>query len=212
MIGKGNISVKPDVTILTMVLSRIDESYDGVVKAATGDVRILKSLIEELGLDRDSLKTIHFDVDQEYESYRDDHDGYRKRFIGYRCRQTVRFTFPSDNRMLGKALHMISKSGLDPDLRISYTNSDPEGAKMLLIAEAIQDSKAKANVIAEAAGVVLGEIETIDYSWSTIRFESDVMCNADMCMMSSSTDSLDVDFTPEDIERSDEITIVWSIV
>ena len=65
----------------------------------------------------------------------------------------------------------------------------------------------------EAAGVTLGDIITIDYSWGEITFLSEPMHKcmslAEECYMPSG--SYDIDIEPDDIDVTDTVTVVWKI-
>ena len=65
----------------------------------------------------------------------------------------------------------------------------------------------------EAAGVKLGDIITIDYSWGEITFLSEpmerCMSLAEECCMPSG--SYDIDIEPDDIDTTDTVTFVWQI-
>ena len=69
-------------------------------------------------------------------------------------------------------------------------------------------------MLTEAAGVQLGDIVTIDYSWGEVEFISHPMekCMSlaeDCCMASPS--GYDIDIEPDDIDMSDTVTVVWRI-
>ena len=75
---------------------------------------------------------------------------------------------------------------------------------------------AKAAVIADAAGVTLKDIQTIDYSWGRLDFEVRPMemMSADCAggqMMRCKANSYDINIEPDDIEVSDTVTAVWEI-
>lgn len=96
------------------------------------------------------------------------------------------------------------------------TVKNPEKSKNELLANAVKDSMGKANVLADAAGVVIGDSVTIDYSWAEIDFVSRPMNKMmlEACCMreQAETDgSYDIDIEPDDIDVSDSVTIVWSI-
>ncbi len=205
--GRGRISVKPDITVISLGFSNTFTSYEATLEASAKEVSMVKDMLTDLGFDREGLKTTSFRIEPEYESYKDSKGNYRSEFKGYSYSQRLRFTFPTSNETLGRVLYTVAHSGIDPRVNISFTNSDPEGAKLKLIAEAVKDSRRKAEIIADAAGVVLGEIENIDYSWSTMVFESRPI---DECYLEAAA-MYSVDIEPEDIEKEDDITIVWSI-
>ena len=103
-------------------------------------------------------------MDTAYEGYRDRQGDYKQRFAGYKYEHVLKVEFPSDNGRLGKVLYALGNSPLKPELRLSYTVSDPESAKNELLARAVSDAKAEAVVLSSAAGVPLLDIQSIDYS------------------------------------------------
>ena len=109
-------------------------------------------------------------------------------------------------------LYALARSGVEPELRLSYTVRDPEAVKNELLDRAVSDAKAKAAVLARAGGVVLGEIRHIDYSWGELGLE---VRPTDRMLMSangvSAKRSLDLDIEPDDIEASDTVSVVWEI-
>ena len=70
----------------------------------------------------------------------------------------------------------------------------------------------KADILAKSAGVNLGEILRIDYSWSEHHFYSntDMKVAEDMLYLSEAA-PMAVDIEPEDINVSDTATVVWAI-
>ena len=93
--------------------------------------------------------------------------------------------------------------------------ADKESAKELLLACAVKDASAKAEVLAEAAGVTLGDLQNIDYSWGELNFyarpmESPLMAKG-MAVNESARDSIDLDINPGDVQLSETVTLVWEI-
>ena len=150
----------------------------------------------------------------EYESYKD-HGTYKQRFVGYRFRHLLKVEFDSDNERLGKILYALGNCELKPEFRISYTVKDPEAAKNELLGKAVKDAKEKAVVITAAAGVILKDIQSIDYSWGEIEFEVSPMnrlMKACAPVPSACEDACyDLDIEPDDIEVADTVTVVWEI-
>ena len=81
------------------------------------------------------------------------------------------------------------------------------------VVQTVEDSREKARVLTEAAGVKLGDIITIDYSWGEITFLAEPMARsmslAEECCMAGG--SYDIDIEPDDIDVSDTVTVVWQI-
>ena len=168
--GKGSISVKPDMIRLLLNLEDMYDTYDKTLEQSAVQVETLKDCFEKLGFQRSDLKTLSFNVDTEYESYQDRQKAWKRRFMGYKFVHRLKIEFEADNKLLGQVLYALAHAPIRPEFRINYTIKDTESAKNQLLGKAITDSKEKAKVLTEAAGVVLGDIITIDYSWGEITF------------------------------------------
>ena len=211
--GKGQIKVKPDTTRITMTLTGVFKEYSETLLHSSEDTEALKDVLSAFGFERSDLKTLSFNVDTEYESYRDKNNDYKQRFVGYRFNHILKIEFESDNDRLGKILYALANCKVRPEFRISYTVKDPEAAKNQLLGKAVTDAKEKAVVLTQAGGVTLKDIQSIDYSWGEIDFEyrpmrGDVLmeyCEAPMAK------SYSLDIEPDDIDVSDTVTVVWEI-
>ena len=211
--GKGAISVKPDMICLLLTLEDMYDTYDKTLDQSTMQVETLKDCFEKLGFQRTDLKTLNFNVDTEYESYQDYQKTWKRRFMGYKFIHRLKIEFDADHKRLGQVLYALAHAPIKPEFRINYTIKDAEAAKNLLLGKAIADSREKARVLTEAAGVTLGDIITIDYSWGEIKFLSEPMerCMSltDDCCMEE--DSYDIDIEADDIDVTDTVTVIWSI-
>ena len=211
--GKGQIRVKPDTTRITMTLTGLFGEYAETLRRSSEDTEALKDLLSGFGFEKTDLKTLSFNVDTEYESYRDKNNDYKQRFVGYRFNHILKVEFESDNDRLGKILYALAHCSVRPEFRISYTVKDPEATKNLLLGKAVTDAKEKAAVLTQAAGIALKDIQSIDYSWGEINFEYSPM-RGDMlmeCCEAPVAKSYDLDIEPDDIDVSDTVTVIWEI-
>lgn len=211
--GKGVISVKPDLIRLMLTLEDTYDTYEKTLEHSTEQVEMLKDCFEKLGFQRGDLKTLTFNVNTEYESYQDYKKAWKKRFMGYKFVHNMKLEFDADNKRLGEVLYSLAHLSISPEFCINYTIKDPETAKNQLLGKAVVDSKEKAKVLTAAAGVTLGEVINIDYSWGEIKFQSEPMDRcmslAENCRIASG--SYDIDIEPDDIEVTDTVTVVWRI-
>ncbi|MBR5381508.1 MAG: SIMPL domain-containing protein [Oscillospiraceae bacterium] len=208
--GRGRLSLRPDTTRITITLEGTFPEYGEALKRSAGDTEILKDVLSELGFARTDLKTLRFDVDAEYESVHEN-GIYRQRFVGYKFVHVVKVDFGSDNERLGRILYALANGKLRPEFRISYTVKDPEAAKNELLGAAVADARAKAQVLAEAAGVTLGEIRRIDYSWGRIDLEVRPTNGVLMSKACRDEAAYDIDLEPDNIEVTDTVTVLWAI-
>ena len=212
--GKGKISVKPDTIRLRLSVEGIYPEYDETLRKSAEVVELLKDLVEQLGYERKELKTLYFNIDTEYESNQEKDKSWKRRFQGYKYVHRMKIEFPADNQKLGKMLYALAHCPVEPEFSIEYTVADPEVSKNELLGKAVKDSMQKASVLAEASGVKLDKILTIDYSWGEIDFVSRPLqemslrcCAEDAC----SPASYDMDIEPDDIDITDTVTVVWNI-
>lgn len=213
--GKGQIRVKPDMTCITLVLGDFYPEYEETLRHSSLDTDQLRDVLQPHGFERDELKTLSFQVDPQYESYRKN-GVYKQRLTGYRFRHVMKVEFASDNDRLGKVLYALANCPAKPEFQISYTVKDREAAKNELLGKAVTDAMDKARVLAAAAGVKLGDIQSIDYSWGEIDFEVRPMdravyaAAADVrCAEESGSYALNIE--PDDIQVSDTVTVVWEM-
>ncbi len=152
-------------------------------------------------------------MEPEFESYKEN-NVYKNRFIGYKFTHVMKLEFESDNKRMGRILFTLAHCPLHPEFRISYTVKDPEAVKNEMLGKAVRDAVAKAGVLSTAAGVKLGEIQNVDYSWGEINFEIQAMRRVSPAgpMMADEGCSYDMDIEPDDIDAEDTVTVIWEIL
>ena len=210
--GRGKLSVKPDTVRLIITQSERSKTYDAAVKASAKQKKALTEAIAGQGFMKTDLKTLSFNVHAEYEGYEAEDKSWKQRLVGYRYTHRMKLEFPVESGKLGKVLAALVECKGEPEFSIQYTISDPESAKNELLAKAVADSRTKAEVLAGAAGVSLGEICFIDYSWSEVDFVTAPM--NDMRVLGvpmAKAAIIEPDIEPDDIEVTDTVTVVWGI-
>ena len=212
--GKGRLIVSPEITEVTLVINGLEDEYYQALAKSVDQSNLLKMVLIENGLKKESLKTKDFNVYKKTKSVKDQYGNYHEKFLGYEYDHIISFKFDNDNELLGKLLYSISKLNINPEVNVKYLIKDFEKAKNDLLAVAIKDSMTKAQVMANASNVELGDIESIDYSWGTIRYESNefrVMNDSSMTLYDAAPTSFDFDIEPDDIHITDTVTVVWNL-
>ena len=211
--GTGKISLKPDLTIIRLDFKKVKPTYEETLEASAKDLTTVRNALKSVGVDKNNVKTTDFDVGINYEYYYDEKKNSQKRMNGFYYKQSLRVTFDADNKLLGKVLYQLAQLDIYSEFDIYYGVKDTEKAKNELLAKAIEDSKNKAEIISRSAGVVLGDIIDINYSWLDVEFRtrSYDFDRPMMCKSISSRGGYDIDIEPEDIEKSDNITVVYQI-
>lgn len=205
--GEGRLSLKPDLIILTMILETKKAEYQETVSAASEQIEALRSALEAVGFERENIKTTDFSVNTEYENIQAEHS-WRREFSGYKCIHQLKLEFELDMEKLDKAVSAISGCGSAPQFEIGFSVKDKDEAAECLLANAVANARRKAEVLADAAGVVLGDIISIDYNRNDVMFNSETRV-----MRAAGFDAkcASAGIEPENIRVSDSVEIIWNI-
>ncbi|MCK6130338.1 SIMPL domain-containing protein [Parvimonas micra] len=208
--GKSKISIKPDMIRLDIIANEVCKEYDEVIEKSALCSKKIKEIVKKSGLNDKELKTVKFDVDSKYESYRDKDGNYKSRLVGFQYTQKFYIQFPNDNLQLGKILYELSHYDVNVEFSIKHTVKDITAVKNELLTKAVQDSKNKAVILSKASGVMLGDIINIDYSWGEIEIYSEPIQN--YCLAENTiSEPYNIDIEADDIDVQDTVTIVWEI-
>ena len=214
--GRGRLLVKPDTVRLTMTLEGTELEYEKALEQSAHMSEQIKDLFVRMNFERESIKTQYFNVRTEYEGYSGKDGKWKQRFKGYTYTHRLKVEFPSNQKRLGEILYALGHAAVRPEIHIEYTVAAPQKSKNELLAKAVSDAKQKAEVLASAAGVPLGELVSMDYSWGELEFVTrpmQPMALQERCMSvdASENEAYALDMEPEDIEVEDTVTMVWMI-
>lgn len=208
--GTGNISVQPDLAVVSLTLNSLDRDYEKAMQYASEKLSALQSALRNIGFDNADLKTTSFNVNTEYESIRDKNGNYKSVFEGYACVQGLKLEFDFDTKVLSRVLSAIAACISEPQLNIRFSVKDKNAVNDALLESAATNARKKAEVLTKASGVTLGELISINYNWAELDIYSDTRYGmAKECMCTSSP--MNMDITPDDIEVGDSATFMWAI-
>lgn len=214
--GSSKIYVQPTLMTLSITISGETDTFEDSVRKSTDETETFKDILEGLGFKRSDLKTKKLDIDTRTESYKDENGNYKRRFAGYKYTHNMFIEFPNDNKKLGKILTGLVKSKIEFEFTVSYTISESEKEEYTekLISEAVYDAKRRAEILAKAAEVELGNVVSINHSdFMPGNFSSNFMLSDSLEDMSMDCMSPDIEFSidSKDIELSDDVNMVWEI-
>ena len=212
--GRSVYKAPTDLTRVTLDIEGTDGTYEGAIRACADNGREIKDRLESIGLKRESLKTVSQTVKPHYKeiAYKDADGGktYKRVKDGFEYSNVLRFEFPNDNKVLAKAMQSMMAATCQPDVHISFLNSDPVRCRETAIADAAKDARRKAEILAEAMGCRLGPLMDVSYGtqMSRDRYENDGFA---ICCASAAED-LDLDIDPEDVTFNETVEAVWGII
>lgn len=209
--GLGYASQEPDQIQLKLGLYTTEKLYDQAFQKAAAKVEALQVELTKAMIPKAQIKTSRFNVSRKTESYRDEKDNYRTRFVGYQVSQDLVIVFPLDMKLLGQIVEGIDKAKAEPNLEIRFTLADPTAFQEKLLQNAAKDARRKAEILAAAMGKRVGELQTIDYSWGEVRLYSETEYEPEL-MLAQEAPMAMPDIQPMAVEQTDSALFIWELV
>jgi uncharacterized protein YggE len=154
----GAVKTTPDkVDISTGVTSQADTAKEALAKNTEAMSQVVAALKAD-GIDPKDIQTSNFSVSPLYE---DRNENRSPKIIGYQVSNSVRITV-HDIGKLGDILDKVVSLGANDVGSIEFGVDEPEALKDKARQLAMQNAIANAKLYAEAAGVKLGKILTIN--------------------------------------------------
>ncbi len=156
--GLGRVEVSPDQAILTVgaTLQRptATETWTETSRVAT---QVLARMAQ-LGVRKEQMRTSGVQLSPIYSSPRD--GGDQARIVRYQGSYTLTLTL-DDLGLVGRVIDTAVEAGVNNLVGISFGLRDPSKARKEALTLAVRDAREKAEVIAQAAGLQIREVERI---------------------------------------------------
>ena len=209
--GVGKATVKPDQVVIRMSFEAKDKSYDQAMTLAAQQVADLKRAFIDAGFEKDALKTTDFNIRTDYDRVKDRNQNYISVFVGYECSHSAKLVFDWKTELLAAALGAIAKSMVNPTINIDFTVRNAAAVNEIILQDATQNARRKAEVLCAAAGVKLGQLLDINYNWGEIELYAQTKYSAGDYLEACCA-PCDIEIDPDDIQAGDSATFVWEIL
>lgn len=170
--GQGKSSAAPDIAVLSIEVSHEGDDLDPLLARVRKDMDKALDGIKSQGVADKDIQTESFSVQPKYES---DKRGNARR-VGFvvtnRASVKVR-----DIKKTGKILSTMVSAGGTTVNGPNFELDNPQQVEREALAAATKDARLKAETVAHAAGVQLGEIQSLNpqtVSWPQPRFHGRV--------------------------------------
>jgi uncharacterized protein len=156
--GVGSAYGKPDVAVMQIGVESRSADPAEAVSDTTDKMTAIMGALKELGIPEEDIQTSNFSVyaQQDY----DPSTGAPLGTFTYVVNNTVTVTV-RDLSKVGASLGNAVKAGANNIYGVSFSVSDTSALEKEARVKAMADAKARAEQLAEAAGVALGEPMTI---------------------------------------------------
>lgn len=157
--GQGSADIAPDMAVLTLAVTRQAETARAALDANSAAMKEVHEAMRNAGIENRDMQTSGFSIQPNYVYPAPQGSGEREppRIVGYTVRNslTVRIR---DIGLVGAILDQSVSLGVNEGGNITFTNADPTAAITQARTRAVQDAIARADTLAEAAGVKRGRL------------------------------------------------------
>lgn len=162
--GTSRVTIVPDIAKINIGVRTESETVTDALDDNNAKANVISEVLQDLGVAEEDIQTSNFNIypSDQYNPMTGQVEG-RKYVVENTVNVTVR-----DLNSLGKALSAVVDAGANTIYGITFDVDNRDEAIAEARKLAIEDAQAKAEAIAEEAGVALGDLITINvYSSSS---------------------------------------------
>jgi uncharacterized protein YggE len=155
--GTGKVYLTPDIATLSIGVHNEDESATRAVESNNVQAAEVTEILLDIGVEDEDIKISNFNI---YPEQRSDENGNQSSTV-YVVDNTVFVTVRELNN-LGAIMGSVVEAGANSIFGIQFDVADKTQALSQARKLAVENAQVKAEELAQAAGVPLGEIQTIN--------------------------------------------------
>lgn len=154
--GEGEAALAPDMATLQLAVTREADTARAALDANSAAMAGVIAAMREAGIESRDLQTSGIDIQPRY-VYPKPRDEHPPKIVGYTVRNSLSVRVRELDK-LGDILDRAVTLGVNQGGGVRFGNSDPSAALATARAAAVQDALARAETLAKAAGVALGDL------------------------------------------------------
>ena len=203
--ASGTVRLTPDKASVTFGVTTQETSADLAQSKNSEAVQQVMDVLTGRGIEEKSIRTVNYSMYPQY----DYSEFGEQRIIGYVVYTTMRV---EDQEIddLGRLLSACVAAGINDVDNVSFFCSGYDEAYKQALAEAVEVSRAKAGVLAAAAGKTLGEALSITEGWQDTSARYARSANAYGAMKTEAAmDMAAPSFQPGETEITANVTVSY---
>lgn len=200
--GTGKSYLTPNIAYVTLGVHTADKDAAKAVSDNTTQAQKVKQAILEMGVEEKDIQTTNFSIypQQQY----DPQTGQPTGDITYTV-DNILYVTVRELDTIGELLDVVVQAGVNTISGIQFDAADRSDAQSEARKLAVEDAEAQATELAQAAGVTLGEVQTISsYNMATPLYEKGMGGGAAMV-------AADVPVSPGQLVIQVDVTVVYAI-
>jgi uncharacterized protein YggE len=207
VVGNATVSLAADTAVIQIGVNTRSET---VREAQTENAELMKAVMDAIhavGIEDKDIVTSQFNVYSNYE-YSSDSLGREKRTLYYQVQNNVAVTI-HDLTLIGTVLDAAMDAGANTTYGIAFSSTKENDAYQKALTRAVEDAMQKANILAAAAGVELGDLVLINASQNTGAFARDAYGISNSFLYEAKAADAGTSITSGDISVSAEVTLEY---
>lgn len=164
-VGLCEVEERASLAILSIEVTAFGETVTEAQNQMDERLETLRAALQEQGIESSFMRSTHYDVRGQYEYH------YTKMtetdlLIGYNVVAQLQ-SYMSDEQNVGAIIDAVNATGYDCSYDLSYEAIDDPEAYDAALAVAAQDALRKADMLAQACGLTLGRLISIEETEDT---------------------------------------------
>ena len=157
--GQGSVDVAPDMAVLFLTVTREADTARAALDANSAAMSDVLAAMKAEGIKARDLQTSGFSIQPRYFYPPQKPSANREppRIVGYTVRNSLNVRV-RDIKTVGRILDKSVTLGVNEGGNITFTNDDASAAITQARVKAVKEAVARANTLAEAAGVKIGKL------------------------------------------------------
>lgn len=215
--GRGRANHPADRAVLSITLSVVEKEYAETLDRAEAQLTKLREELAAADIRSADLKSQSFNIHEEYENRESRvnvhgivESQYKQVLIGFRCDHRLLLDVTRDSELISRLIRMLSRSETNCEFNLRFKVEDERKIRVEAAVDAVRNAREMAMSLAQAAGLTLGSIRNIRYTFAgnNVYSASDIVMPRHQ-MMEAST--FKMDFEPEDVSQEEEVTIEYTL-
>jgi uncharacterized protein YggE len=199
--GQGKVETAPDMATISLGVTHEAKRADSALALTSDAVREVLSRLEQAGIAQNDIQTNSLSL-QPVWSRPTSGTNAPARITGFVARNSLSVRV-RDLDKLGGVLDLVVQEGANTFDGLQFSLQDPEPTMAAARADAVRDAMARAQQLAEAAGVTLGPVQSISENTGSVRPQ--------MMEMAAARMASDVPVAEGEISLSAQVSMVFAI-
>lgn len=204
--GTGKTTAKPDLAQIQLGISTLAPTVQAARDQAATALDAMIATVKANGVDDKDIQTQQFSIQPEYD-YRNDQQTLR----GFRINNVVSVKLRDIDKTSKVVDDAVQAGGNDTQIQgIFFTIDNPDDLKQQARQKAVEDAKQKAQTLADAAGVKVGDALQISESgYMPPIYDARSAFAGDMAAPSAAQPETPIQ--PGELDVSVDVSVTWSI-